>query len=90
MLTLARRLTHIYTYTIRSAFVLVAFALAAGAMPPGVLAATVFGKNLIVNGDAEAGPGSTTGGTVASIPGGRPELRNSRSSSMVQQEDSPR
>ena len=34
-----------------------------------VLAETIFGSNLIINGYAEAGPGSPTGGVVRSIPG---------------------
>jgi uncharacterized protein (TIGR03437 family) len=48
----------------------VKFALILLILSQAVQAQTTFGKNLIVNGDAEAGPGSTSGGTaVTSIPG---------------------
>jgi uncharacterized protein (TIGR03437 family) len=49
---------------------IVKFALILLILSQAVQAQTTFGKNLIVNGDAEAGPGSTSGGTaVTSIPG---------------------
>jgi hypothetical protein len=36
---------------------------------PAVLAASIFGTNIIVNGDAESGVGSPTGFTVVAVPG---------------------
>jgi hypothetical protein len=39
------------------------------AVAPAAASASIFGTNLIVNGDAEAGPASLDGGAVASIPG---------------------
>lgn len=49
---------------------LTALALAGAlAMLPSVASATVFGTNLIVNGDAEAGLGSTTGNNDVAVPG---------------------
>ncbi len=39
------------------------------AVAPAVASASIFGVNLIVNGDAESGPSNSSGGPVASIPG---------------------